>query len=172
MACLRTLIWLFAAALLGGCATFDRGATETVLPMQRAWVDGRVVEYVTTDASDPEVARSYGANHAPRLALAADAELGKSVLERVYRFSKDEQWNVFQSGPSPTGPASQDRTYSPLWRVVLVHWTRPERTRLLNSEEALLAAEELGDIRLEVTRIVVNCPVTRGVDGVALRGVR
>lgn len=157
---------------LGGCATFDRGRSETVLPVHRAWVDGRVVEYITTDASDPEVARQHGANHAPRLALATEAETGKSVLERVYQFPNKEQWAVFQSGPAPTGPISTDRNYSPLWRMVTVRWTQADKVRELRSEEAILAAEERGEVVVEVTRIVVNCPVTRGADGKYLPGVR
>ncbi len=161
-----------SAALLTGCATFDRGGQETVLPLHRAWVDGKVVEYVTTDASDAEVAKAYGANHAPRLAKAAAADAGGSVLERVYKFANDEQLGVFQSGPRPTGPANTDRSYSPLWRMVVVRWTKPEARRELRSEEAVLAAEERGELTLDITPIVVNCPITRGVDGVALRGVR
>jgi hypothetical protein len=161
-----------AATLLGGCATFDRGGQETVLPMNRAWVDGKVVEYVTTDVSDAEVAKTYGANHAPRLAKAVGADAGGSVLERVYKFANNEQIGVFQSGPRPTGPANADRSYSPLWRMVLVRWVKPEARRELRSEEAVLAAEERGELTLEITSTVVNCPVTRGVDGVALRGVR
>jgi len=163
---------LAALVLLSGCATFDRGGRETVLPLQRAWIDGRLVEYVTTDASDAAMARERGANYAPRLAKAATALATASVLERVYMFAQKEQLGIFQSGPLPTGPDSTDAGYSPLWRVVWVHWTDPAARRELRSEEEVLAAEERGQLRLEVTPIVVNCPVTRGVDGVALPGVR
>lgn len=169
---LRSTVLLLALVTLSGCATFDRGQSETVLPLRKAWVDGHVVEYVTTDASDPAVARAYGANHAPRLALAAEADPGKSVLERVYQFPNREQWPVFQSGPTPTGPTSTDRSYSPLWRMVTVHWTQPTKLRELRSEEAILAAEERGEVTLEITRIVVNCPITRGVGGRYLPGTR
>ncbi len=164
--------WALMAALLSGCATFDKGGTETVLPLHRAWVDGRVVEYVTTDVSDPDIARAYGANYAPRLAKAIAAPGGVSVLERVYKCANNEQMGVFQSGPNPTGATSADRNYSPLWRMVVVRWTKPEARRELRSEEAVLAAEERGELTLEVTPVVVNCPVTRGVDGLAVRGVR
>lgn len=53
-----------------------------------------------------------------------------------------------------------------------MRWIRPEAVRELKSEEALLAAEERKDLSLEVIDIVVNCPVVRGSDGAALRGVR
>lgn len=161
-------------SLLAGCASpfFDVGRTETVLPLSRAWVNGHVVEYVTTDISDLSMAQMMGANYVPRLANTLRAAPGTSALERVYKFPGNEQISVFQSGPSPVGAGNQDRSYSPLWRVVMVHWRDPARTRELKSEEELLTAEEKGDLTLEITEIVVNCPVTRAGAGQALRGVR
>ena len=165
---------VLALSLLTACANplFDVGRTETVLPVSRAWVDGRVVEYVTTDISDSTMAKMMGANHVPRLADAIGSSSGRSLVERVYKFSKEEQISVFQSAPSPVGAENRDRSYSPLWRVVFVHWAKPELVRELKSEEELLAAEDRGEATLEVTGIVVNCPVTRGNGGQALRGVR
>ena len=165
---------IFAASLLAGCASpfFDVGRTETVLPLSRAWIDGRIVEYVTTDISDPGMARMMGANYVPRLSEALRSSLGKSLVERVYKFPKGEQISVFQSAPSPVGAENQDRSYTPLWRVVLVTWNSPTAARDLKSEEAVLLAEERKDVSLEVTDIVVNCPVTRAHGGRALTGVR
>ncbi len=165
---------LLAVALLAGCASqiFDAGRTETVLPLSRAWVDGRTVEYVTTDISDAAMAQAAGANYAPRLAAAVGATGRSSVLERVYKFPAGEQISIFQSAPLPAGSANTVEPYSPLWRLVLVRWTVPANGRVLKSEEALLAAEERGEVVLEQTHIVVNCPITRAADGSALRGVR
>ena len=61
---------------LTGCAStlFDVGRSETVLPLNRAWVDGRSVEYVTTDISDAAMAKAMGANHVPRLAEAISTQ--------------------------------------------------------------------------------------------------
>lgn len=159
---------------LSGCASavFDVGRTETVLPLSRAWIDGRVVEYVTTDISDLAMATMMGVNHVPRLAEAVRAPAGRSLLERVYKFPNAEQISIFQSAPNPVGAANKDRSYSPLWRVVLVRWSNPRFTRELKSEESLLAAEQNRELTLEVTEIVVNCPVTRGSGGQALKGVR
>lgn len=170
----RFSAFLVAASLLTGCASplFDVGRTETVLPMSRAWIDGRIVEYVTTDISDAGMAKMMGANHVPRLAAALGSSPGKSLVERVYKFSQGKQISVFQSAPRPVGAGNQDRNYSPLWRVVMVHWKNPAQARELKSEEAVLAAEQKEEVSLEVTDIVVNCPVTRAHDGQALRGVR
>ena len=161
-------------SLLAGCASpfFDVGRTETVLPLSRAWVNGYVVEYVTTDISDLSMAQMMGANYVPRLADTLRSGPGVSVLERVYKFPSNEQISIFQSGPVPVGAGNKDRSYSPLWRVVMVQWRDPARTRELKSEEALLSAEEKGEVTLEITGIVVNCPITRAGAGQVLRGVR
>ena len=163
-----------ALSLLAACANpvFDVGRTETVLPLSRAWIDGRVVEYITTDVSDAAMAQMTGANFVPRLADAIPSSTRPSLVERVYKFAKNEQISIFQSAPKPAGASNADRDYSPLWRVVMVHWRKPERVRELRSEEELLSGQEKGDLTLEVTGIVVNCPITRAAGGQPLRGVR
>lgn len=160
--------------LLTGCAgaRFDEGHSETVLPLNRAWVDGQQVEYITTDISDLTMAKALGVNYVPRLAEAVPTPGQRSVLERVYKFAHNEQISIFQSAPSPTGGDNKEKNYSPLWRMVMVQWRKPEYKRELTSEEALLAAEEKGEISLSITRIVVNCPITRSVDRLPLQGVR
>ena len=170
----RTHFLVIATSLLAACASplFDVGQSETVLPVSRAWVEGRIVEYVTTDISDLGMARMMGANHVPGLAAAIRPSPGRSLVERVYKFPNEEQISIFQSAPNPVGAENQDRGYSPLWRVVLVRWTGSTRKRELKSEEELLAAEEKKEIALETTEIVVNCPVTRNAKGQGLRGVR
>lgn len=170
----RTAQLLLAALALSACASpfFDVGRSETVLPLSRAWVEGRLVEYVATDASDRTMAAMMGVNFAPRLARAATPASGASVLERVYKFENDSQISVFQSSPSPVGPDSTDKAYSPLWRVVLVRWLDPSKARELKSEEQVLAAEEAQEVKLEITDIVINCPVTREVGKEGIRGVR
>ena len=165
---------LFLVVLLAGCAgqRFDAGRTETVLPLQRAWVDGHTVQYITTDISNAAMAKDAGANFAPRLAGAIGTTGRASVLERVYKFPAGEQISIFQSAPLPAGGANTEAAYSPLWRLVLVRWATPVNGRVLKSEEDLLLAQERGEVVLELTDVVVNCPITRAVDGSALAGVR
>jgi len=139
---------LSVAVLLTGCASrmFDVGRTETVLPLSRAWVDGQIVDYVTTDISDPDMARMMGSNYVPRLADALKSKSGNSLVERVYKFPNGEQIGIFQSAPSPVGADNQDRNYSPLWQVVQVRWKNTSVIRELKSEEALLAAEDRKEV--------------------------
>lgn len=162
------------ALLLCACANpgFDAGRSEAVLPLHKAWFDGRTVEYVTTDISDAGMARMLGVNYVPRLRDAIRGPGQGSLVERVYKFAGDEQITVFQSAPNPAGSANQDQNYSPLWRVVLVRWQPGKTVRVLTSEEAVLAAQDKGEVALEETPIVINCPVIRGVNGQPLQGVR
>lgn len=162
-----SMLWLLAS-----CASshFDVGGTETVLPLSRAWVDGQQVEYITTDISDAAMARAAGVNYAPRLRDAIASR--PSVLERVYKFSGGEQISIFQSAPRPVGAGNTDQAYSPLWRLVMVTRRASGIGPELKSEEELLSAQEKGLVSLEVTDIVVNCPVTRAVGGGSLQGVR
>jgi hypothetical protein len=173
--CMRSVTTAVLVSLLcTACASpmFDVGRTEAVLPLNRAWVDGRIVEYVTTDISDKAMATMAGVNHVPRLVGALKDAQGKSLVERVYKFADDRQISIFQSAPMPVGPGNADRSYSPLWRLVLVRWNNPNAARELKSEEELLAAEDAREVTLEPTDIVVNCPVVRASDGLALKGVR
>ncbi len=161
---------LLTVLLVSGSAHHTGHRTETLLPVSRAWVDGRQVEYVTTDISDAAMAKAMGVNYVPRLRQAIGAP--QSVLERVYKFSADEQISIFQSAPRPVGALHTDSAYSPLWRLVMVTWRAPHAARVLKSEEELLAAEDAGQVQLELTDIVVNCPVTKAVGGEGLTGVR
>ena len=160
---LKLLAVISASALLTACASpvFDVGRSETVLPLSRAWVEGRMVEYVTTDISDLPMAQMMGANHVPGLSAALKLPAGTSLVQRVYKFSAEEQISIFQSAPNPVGAGNQDRSYSPLWRVVLVRWISPAEKRELKSEEELLAAEDKKLVALDVTDIVVNWPRRR-----------
>jgi len=164
----------FILFALSGCATstFDAGKSETVLRLQHAWVDGRPVEYVSTDISDAGMAKQNGLNFVPRLADALPVEGRKSLVERVYKFTNGEQISIFPSAPAPTGGSNADANYSPLWRLVMVTWQKPERLHELKSEEELLAAEERGEVSLNITNIVVNCPIIRSTDGARLAGSR
>lgn len=161
--------------LLSACAGLRAGPDEVVLPLQPAWFEGRQVHYVTTDVSDAAMARMMGANHVPRLADALpegpQRPGRRSAVERAYKFPGGEQATVFPSSPKPVGGDNADASYSPLWVLTEVRWQPGKPPRTLRSEEALLAAEQAGEVLLTPTRVVVNCPVVR--DGTqALRGVR
>lgn len=71
------------------------------------------------------------------------------------------------------GFASRDTTCSPLWQMVKVTWAQGRTPQTLKSEEQVLAAAGAGAVAVEVTRVVLNCPIVHrgpkgGLPGVAV----
>lgn len=148
------------------------------MPLQTGWFEGEPVFYLTTDVSDAEVARDKRANFAPRLAEALPRGTPlpgqPSSVDKVYAVTNFTQASIFASAPLPVGPLSRDTAYSPLWRMVKVTWVSASQATTLRSEEQVLAAAESGAVRLEPTRVVLNCPIVHrgprgGLEGVVLR---
>lgn len=173
------LVFLAAVGLTGCASTTSAPAGvqgSVTLPLQTAWFDGQKVRYVTTDVSDADVARAKGANFVPRLrdliVAAAGSPLRGVPVERVYSIEGFAQPTVFPSVPSPVGAGSTSRAYSPLWHMVKVVWQPGRIPRELRSEERVLDAEELGDVKLVLTEVILNCPVVALDDDSALAGAR
>ena len=55
--------------------------------------------------------------------------------------------------------APGDRGYTPLWRVVMVTWSEGASARVLRSAADIRRAARAGEVSLEQTATVVNCPV-------------
>jgi hypothetical protein len=162
--------------LLSSTSAITANAQQTTrqvieLPLVSGWFNGRAVQYVTTDVSDPDVAIEMQANYVPRLVNAL-AQPGKpGAVERIYRVANFAQGSVLPSIPSPAGSGNRDRNYSPLWQVHMVHWVDNVKPHLLKSEEEILDAEEKGQLAITKTDVVVNCPVIFA-DGSHLPGAR
>jgi hypothetical protein len=164
------VVALASLSALGGCAAAGGvPAGEFVrLPLSHAWFDGELVDYVTTDASDKDVAMAVGANYVERLADAIAAPMGHGLTDKVYKFTGGEQWSVFGSAPKPVGPLNQRKFYTPLWNLALVSWNPGFKPRRLDSEEMIWAAVEKGEVSVAKTKVVINCPVVRTSAGGAL----
>jgi hypothetical protein len=165
-------IFLLGLVALCACASPPGAVGPSIsLPLRTGWFADREVLYVTTEVSEQAAAVAEGANYAPRLAAALSSTGQRGVLERVYGFPGGSQSPVFQSAPGPVGALSTDASYSPLWRMVSVTWRAGKQARELRSEEAILAAEEHGDVTLVVTPVVLNCPILSVTGLGTLQGV-
>lgn len=159
------VFFMMLIGVLAGCAAPGSPAHKNYvqLPLIAGWHDGQPVYYITTDASDKKTAEHYGANYAPRLALAVppgpQTPGQRNALERIYKVTNFKQQNIVPSTPTPIGPTSTDETYSPLWRMYLVTWSAAGQPRELRSEEEVLSAQDKGWVTLMPTDIVVNCPI-------------
>src|SRR5277367_4194753 len=126
--------------LLSGCAASgDIRKLQTIsMPVSSGWYNGERVYYITTDITDPPMARGAGVNLAVRMRDAIPTypkpPEQKVVLERVYKFPNGEQDAVFASIPNPVGPLSSDAQYSPLWILYAVRIVGGKNSELLSSE--------------------------------------
>jgi hypothetical protein len=160
-----TSVTLGVVLLLSGCAASGGSRRpETIsMPVSLGWYKGERVYYITTDISDPPMARGAGVNLALRLRDAIPTypkpPEQKDVLERVYKFPNGEQDAVFASVPNPVGPLSSDAQYSPLWILYAVRIVGGRNIELLSSEEDILAAQDAGKVTAVRTAIVINCPI-------------
>lgn len=162
--CALALIQLAAlvAPIASRAADAGSAARKVVeLPLFPGWYEGREVQYVSTDASDAGAAAEMGANYVPRLAnaLVPPAPGKPTSVERIYKFINFAQGSVLPSVPEPVGSANRNRNYSPLWQVYMVTWNAGAKPRELRAEEEVLDAEEKGELTINKSNIVVNCPV-------------
>lgn len=165
-----TMKWTVSLGLmaaLGGCAQLPPvpAPGSVQLPVLEGWFDGERVLYITTDVSHADVAAAKAANFAPRLAHAlpgGSPQPGQRLsVDKVYAVTNFKQPSVFASAPKPVGPGSTDTAYSPLWQMVKVTWQPGRSPRELRAEEAVLDAAEKGDVVLEPTPVVINCPIVQ-----------
>ncbi|HEY8102542.1 MAG TPA: hypothetical protein VIF82_17520 [Burkholderiaceae bacterium] len=145
-------------------------------PVVSGWYEGRVVQYITTDVSDQEIAKKKGVNFVPRLADAIPplphTPGQRSSVERIYSFTNFKQGGVLPSVPEPTGADSANKNYSPLWQMYTVTWLPDHEPHVLRSEEEVLAAADKGQVNIKQTNIVINCPVIFSEQGGALPQIK
>ena len=144
-------------------------ALRISMPAFAGWYADKRIYYITPDISDAGMGQMAGANYAPRLRDAVQSYPKTpgtlTVLERVYKFPGGEQDAVFASAPGPLGPQSRDTAYSPLWLLFAVKWSATATIRVLTNETAILAAQDNGELSIERTNIVINCPIVATASG-------
>ena len=147
--------------------TLTKTNLPVTLPLTRGFADGNEVFYISTEASDADLAAHLtnvtGSRvvFAPSLALAPPASLAN-----IYAFEN----GIEGSGPlgfQPNVADSQpgDAEYSPLWRIILVKWNEGVTPSELRSEEEILAAQQEGMLTINLTSMVVNCPFVQWEGG-------
>ena len=146
--------------------TAEASPVAVVLPLIVGWFNGKPAPYITTEASDPDVARQMKANYVARLGAAADTD----VVDDIYTITNFTQSNIIPSRPKPAGPRNKDQDYTPLWQVSAVTWSQGAKPVLLRSEADVKSALSSGLVTVTKTKIVVNCPVIFTPSGGLLPG--
>lgn len=128
---------------------------SVTLTMHPGFFDGGDAWFIRTDASDQAFATENGLVYVPLLRNALDVEGAYANLYLVAAGTGDQR-PVFSTAPN-------QETYNPAWRIHNVAFSGdPE---LLDSEEAIRAAESAGTVTIEATEIVVNYPLVLWPDG-------
>ncbi|HWP78880.1 MAG TPA: hypothetical protein VNL34_04435, partial [Candidatus Nitrosotenuis sp.] len=137
------------------------------IPLVRGYADGHEVFYITTEASDQKVAEHLTELTGFRVVYTpAIKNTPKAALANIYEFTN----GIKGTGPAgfqPNVADSQpgDPQYSPAWAVQHVSWVDESAARELTSEEEILAARDAGQLKIEETGVVVNCPFIQWKDG-------
>lgn len=175
---------LLAGSLVVGLIWTGRGGRETGpqsgmagtagtsagLPAVAGYAHGQPVEFVHTEASDPQVAGMLGQMMgSPVIVVSQLADVPDALLGAVF---------VFRNGIQPGGPRGPfgfqpdvfdsvpgEASYRPLRRIHLVTWRTGASPRLLRSADEIHAAQGAGELTVEATTTVVNMPMTRWPGG-------
>ncbi len=151
---------LMFGTLLAACAPKAAEMPTVVLPAGMAYVDGKEIYFVHTEASDADVAQLLtDMMDSPVLYVPALADTPDEALANVYVFDNGLkgmgpfgfQSDVFDSPPGTDG-------YSPLRRINVVTWVDPAKARELKSLAEIQAAEAAGEVTLTQPGVVVNMP--------------
>ena len=124
--------------------------------LHQALYNGESAYYIRTDASDETFAAENHLVYVPLLNAALAAEGSTSKLYTFDVDSAPEQLPVMSSVPP-------NEDFSPAWHVHQV--TFNGSPTLLDSEEAISAAEANGDVTIEAVPLVLNYPVVKWPTG-------
>ena len=137
------------------------------LPLRQGYVNGHNVFYITTEASDKDLAALMTNWTGSRVAYAPSlANTPPSASSNIYAFKN----GIKGSGPLGFQPNVADSQpgvsrYSPLWRINLVQWKNGTTPIELKSEQEILKAVQDGKVTIEPTQMVVNCPFVQWEGG-------
>ncbi|MFY9300587.1 MAG: hypothetical protein WAO91_05310 [Candidatus Nitrosotenuis sp.] len=137
------------------------------LPLTKGYVDGFEVFYISTEASDKDLAEQLTKLTGARVAFTPALEKTPAEsLANIYAFKN----GISGSGPlgfQPNVADSKpgDAKYSPLWKVNMVEWKSGVKPRELRSETDILAAAKKNELTITPTKLVVNCPMVKWQGG-------
>lgn len=147
-------------AMMADDHKLTKTSVPVTLPLTRGYVNGNEVFYISTEASDKDLAEHLTDVTGSRVAYTpALAKTPAGSLANIYAFSN----GVVGPGPlgfQPNVADSQpgDVKYSPLWRINVVQWQNGTTPRELKSEQEILQASAAGQVKVTFTDMVVNCP--------------
>src|SRR5713226_9018483 len=148
---------------LGSVLKLSNANLPLIIPLVKGLYDGKDVFYITTEASDSDVATAltkftnFPVTFAPALAKTPPA-----ASANIYLFKNGIKGpGIMGYQPQIVDSITGDAKYSPLWRVNVVEWKDSTSATMLGSEDEVLAAESNGKVTVTSTHIVVNCQIVQ-----------
>jgi len=137
------------------------GMGQNMTPLVKGLYNGREIQFIHTEASDPQVAEMLTRMMGPKvLVVPSLAKVPADLLADVYVFTNGVkgdgpfgfQMDVFDSVPG-------EPRYTPLRSVILVTWKEGVSPRPLGSVQEIRAAVENGEVTTRRPGVVVNMPI-------------
>jgi hypothetical protein len=155
--------------MMGGM--MEQNLTKTnvpvTLPLTPGYANGHKVFYISTEASDKDLAALMTNWTGARVVYAPSlANTPPAALSNIYAFKNGVQGSGplgFQPNVADSEP--EDSRYSPLWRLILVEWKQGTTPSELKSEQEIIAAVQDGKVTIEPTKMIVNCPFVQWEGG-------
>lgn len=133
------------------------------IPLTKGYVKGLEVFYISTEASDKELADHLTEITGFRVAYTSALQRTPAdALAQIYAFEngiKGEGPLGFQPNVADSQPG--DLNYSPLWAVNIVKWNDDITPRELKSQTEILLAQTNDELTVTPSGFVVNCPFVK-----------
>ncbi|MEX0640876.1 MAG: hypothetical protein WEB28_05945 [Nitrosopumilaceae archaeon] len=130
------------------------------IPLTKGYVKGSEVFYISTEASDKDLADSLTKLTGFRVVYTpALQKTPADALAQIYAFKNGIE-GVGPLGFQPNVADSQpgDANYSPIWAVNIVEWNEGVVPRELKSETEILDAQASNELTVTASGLIVNCP--------------
>lgn len=147
--------------------TLTETSLPVTLPLTPGYANGHDVYYISTEASDRDLAELMTNWTGARVVYSPSlANTPPAALANIYAFKNGVEGSGplgFQPNVADSEPGSPG--YSPLWRIILAEWNEGSQPSELKSEQEITDAVAAGQLTLEPTTMIVNCPFVKWEGG-------
>ncbi|HEX9845211.1 MAG TPA: hypothetical protein VGA92_01955 [Candidatus Nitrosotenuis sp.] len=151
----------FEESDLGSVLRLSRANVPATIPMHEGFYNGEAVYFIITDSSDKTHADTITKNQGWKVELAPPlANAPKEALSKTYMFTNGVNGNGVHGfqGEVFTSTPAQPEIYSALTSHVHVTWNEGTTPKVLDSEQAILDAQSVGEVSLQDLKVVINMP--------------
>jgi hypothetical protein len=149
------------ATTAAASASNSSSSSTISIHLSKGYVNGKIVYFIATDASDSQIAASitnntgFKVNFAPNLASTPESALQPGYVF-VNGIKRSDSPMGFQLGVATALPG--EKGYSPLSQLNFVTWNTNASPRILKSAAEIMAADKNGELSIAKTNIVINSP--------------